>query len=52
MHHKLGMPIWQIPFALIVGLVFCTLVFLSQAAMALGLVRDEPEHVPLYVGHS
>ncbi len=47
-----GMPIWQIPFALIVGLVFSTLVFLAQAAMALGLVRDEPEHVPLYVGHS
>lgn len=49
---QLGMPVWQIPFALIVGLVFCTLVFVSQMAMALGLVRDEPEHVPLYVGHS
>lgn len=49
---QVGMPIWQIPFALIVGLVFCTLVFLAQAAMALGLIRDEPEHVPLYVVHS
>lgn len=49
---QLGMPVWQIPFALAVGLVFCTLVFFGQAAMALGLVRDEPEFVPLYVGHS
>jgi hypothetical protein len=49
---RVGMPIWQIPFALIVGLIFCTLVFVAQATMALGLVRDEPEHVPAYVGHS
>lgn len=49
---RTGMPVWQIPFALIVGLIFCTLVFVAQAAMALGMVRDEPEHVPAYVGHS
>lgn len=49
---RVGMPIWQIPFALIVGMAFCTLVFVAQMAMALGLVRDEPEYVPLYVGHS
>ncbi|RUU92021.1 MAG: glycosyltransferase [Mesorhizobium sp.] len=49
---RLGMPAWQIPFALIVGLAFCALVFCAQAAMALGLVRDKVENVPLYVGHS
>ncbi|TPM37860.1 glycosyltransferase [Mesorhizobium sp. B2-3-4] len=49
---QLGMPVWQIPFALLVGLSFCTLVFFGQAAMAFGLVRDEPELVPVHVGHS
>ena len=47
-----GLAWWQIPFAILVGLTFYTLAFLTQAAMALGLTRDEVEHIPAYVEHS
>ena len=47
-----GMPLWEIPFSLIVGLVFYSLAFLGQFGLAAGLVRDEIETVPDYVGHS
>lgn len=47
-----GMPIWQIPFAVIVGLTFYTLAFFGHFSLAAGLVRDEPELVPDYVVHS
>ncbi|AZO11308.1 MULTISPECIES: glycosyltransferase family 2 protein [unclassified Mesorhizobium] len=47
-----GMPFWQIPFSLTVGLAFYTLAFLGHFSLAAGLVRDEVETVPDYVGHS
>lgn len=47
-----GMPLWQIPFSLIVGLAFYSLAFLGHFSLADGLVRDEIEIVPDYVGHS
>ncbi|MDX8499456.1 glycosyltransferase [Mesorhizobium sp. VK4C] len=47
-----GMPIWQIPFSVAVGLAFYTLAFFGHFSLAAGLVRDEIEIVPDYVGHS
>jgi len=47
-----GMPLWQIPFAVIVGLAFYTLAFFGHFSLAAGLVRDGAEMVPDYVGHS
>lgn len=47
-----GMPLWQIPFSLIVGLAFYLLAFFGHFSLAAGLVRDEIEIVPDYVGHS
>ncbi len=47
-----GMPIWQIPFALMAGLAFYTLAFVGQLGLASGLVRDKVEILPLYVEHS
>ncbi|RRI05035.1 glycosyltransferase family 2 protein [Mesorhizobium tamadayense] len=47
-----GMPLWQIPFSLAVGLAFYTLAFLGHFSLAAGLVSDEIETMPDYVGHS
>ena len=47
-----GMPLWQIPFSVLVGLAFYTLAFFGHFSLAAGLVRDEAEMVPDYVGHS
>ncbi|TPM31662.1 glycosyltransferase [Mesorhizobium sp. B2-3-5] len=47
-----GMPLWQIPFSLIVGQAFYVLVFWGQFSLATGLVSDDIEVVPDYVGHS
>ncbi|MBZ9859402.1 glycosyltransferase [Mesorhizobium sp. CA12] len=47
-----GMPFWQIPFAVIIGLAFYTLAFFGHFSLAAGLVRDEVEMVPDYIGHS
>ncbi|MER9949890.1 glycosyltransferase [Mesorhizobium sp. M0047] len=47
-----GMPLWQIPFSLIVGQVFYSLAFWGQFSFAAGIVRDEIEIVPDYIGHS
>lgn len=47
-----GMPLWQIPFSVAVGLAFYTLAFCGHFGLAAGLVRDTVEMVPDYVGHS
>jgi glycosyltransferase involved in cell wall biosynthesis len=47
-----GMPLWQIPFALIVAQAFYTLAFWGQFSFAAGIVGDKVELVPDYVGHS
>ncbi|RAZ86590.1 glycosyl transferase family 2 [Mesorhizobium hawassense] len=47
-----GMPLWQVPFSVAVGLAFYTLAFFGHFGLAAGLVRDEAEMVPDYVGHS
>lgn len=47
-----GMPLWQIPFSLILGQAFYGLAFWGQFSFATGIVRDEIELVPDYVGHS
>lgn len=47
-----GMPLWQVPFSLLVGLTFYALAFFGHFSLAIGLVRDEIETVPDYVGHS
>jgi len=46
------MPLWQIPFSMIVGQLFYTLAFWGQFSLATGIVGDEIETVPDYVGHS
>ena len=46
------MPLWQIPFALIVAQAFYTLAFWGQFSFAAGIVGDKVELVPDYVGHS
>ncbi|MER9749596.1 glycosyltransferase [Mesorhizobium sp. M0140] len=47
-----GMPLWQVPFSLIVGQAFYGLAFWGQFSFATGMVRDKIETVPDYVGHS
>jgi len=47
-----GMPVWQVPFAVAAGLVFNSLVLVGQFGMATGLMKDQVERVPAYVGHS
>lgn len=47
-----GMPLWQIPFSVAVGLAFYTLAFVGHFSLAAGLVPDEVEVLPAYVGHS
>jgi hypothetical protein len=47
-----GMPLWQIPFSLIVGQAFYGLAFWGQFSFATGMVLDKIETVPDYVGHS
>lgn len=49
---RTGMPVWQIPLAVAAGLAFNSLVFVGQFELAAGLVKDEVEYVPTYVGHS
>ncbi len=49
---RTGMPAWQVPLAVIVGLVFNALVFVGQISLAAGLVRDDVERIPAFVGHS
>jgi hypothetical protein len=44
-----GMPLWQIPFSLILGQAFYSLVFWGQFSFATGMVSDEPETLPDYV---
>ncbi len=46
------MPLWQIPLSLIVGQAFYGLAFWGQFSFATGIVRDEIELVPDYIGHS
>ncbi|MBZ9843703.1 glycosyltransferase [Mesorhizobium sp. CA5] len=47
-----GMPFWQIPFSLALGLAFYTLAFLGHFGLAAGIVRDQIETLPDYTGHS
>ena len=47
-----GMPLWQIPFSLVVGQAFYGLAFWGQFSFATGIVGDEIELVPDYIGHS
>lgn len=47
-----GMPLWQIPFSLIVGQIFYGLAFWGQFSFATGLVGDKIEKLPDYVEHS
>lgn len=41
-----GMPVWQIPLSLLVGLAFYSLAFWGQFSLATGLVGDEIEVLP------
>jgi len=49
---RVGIPLWQTPFAFAMISFFYLLTFLGQSAMALGLVRDTVERVPDYVERS
>lgn len=49
---EIGMPGWQVPAALAIGVAFYTLAFFAQMAMALGLAADKVERLPDYVVHS
>lgn len=44
-----GMPVWQVPAALVLGWTFFTIAFANQFASAAGLLGDAVEHVPDYV---
>lgn len=43
---------WQIPQAILLGWAFYTVAAFEQLKRALGLTRDQPEHVPDWVEHS
>lgn len=45
-----GMPVWQIPLSLLVGLAFYSLAFWGQFGLALGLIGDEVEVLPDFAG--
>ncbi len=45
-----GMPVWQIPLSLLVGLAFYSLAFWGQFSLALGLIPDEIEVLPDFAG--
>ncbi|QKC81587.1 glycosyltransferase [Mesorhizobium sp. NZP2077] len=45
-----GMPIWQIPLSLLVGLAFYSLAFWGQFSLAMGLITDEIEVLPDFTG--
>lgn len=45
-----GMPVWQIPMSLLVGLAFYSLAFWGQFSLAVGLVHDEIEVLPDFAG--
>jgi glycosyltransferase involved in cell wall biosynthesis len=49
---KVGMPAWQVPAALALGVSFYTLAALGQFVRATGLTSDRKEFVPAYVEHS
>lgn len=41
-----NMPVWEVPFALLVGWAFYTIAFVNQLARATGLSADQVEHIP------
>ncbi|MBZ9796448.1 glycosyltransferase [Mesorhizobium sp. ES1-4] len=45
-----GMPVWQIPLSLLVGLAFYSLAFWGQFSLAAGLIGDETEVLPDFAG--
>lgn len=45
-----GMPVWQIPLSLLVGLAFYSLAFWGQFGLALGFIGDEVEVLPDFAG--
>ncbi len=45
-----GMPTWQIPLSLLVGLAFYGLAFWGQLSLAMGLIGDEIEVLPDFAG--
>jgi hypothetical protein len=47
-----GMPAWQVPFSLLVGLTFYSVAFWGQLSFALGFVGDDIEILPDYAEHS
>lgn len=47
-----GMPVWQVPAALIGGMAFYTIAAMAQFGQAVGATRDQVEFVPTYVEHS
>ena len=49
---NVGMPVWQVPAALALGISFYTLAALGQFVRATGLTSDRKEFVPAYVEHS
>ncbi len=48
---SVGMPVWQIPFSLLVGLAFHSLAFFGQLTFVLGLVSDQTEVLPDHTWH-
>ncbi len=43
-----GLPLWQVPAALLMGWGFYSIAFVNQAASAIGLFGNAVEHVPDY----
>jgi hypothetical protein len=51
LHRQVQMPWWEVPGAVLVGTIFALLIFLGQAARALGLIAERVETVPAYAEH-
>ncbi len=49
---RVGITLWQMPFAFALISLFYLLTFLSQTAMALGLTQDAVERLPDYIERS
>lgn len=50
--HHVDLKPWQIPQAILLGWTFYTIAAFEQLKRALGLTRDQPEHIPDWVEHS
>lgn len=51
-YRHVDMPLWQVPAALALGLIFYFLAFCGQLSRLTGLAGDRPEYVPGFARHT